>query len=345
MNDRLCSAAVGSSQAALLGSLSGHYWTLRDYVGTVLRPPEPPPSRPWTTELEDPEVGPIRLRGHLSEGSGELADHLLIVVHGITGCAESGYARRAAAVASKWGLACLRLNLRGADRSGEDFYHAGLTDDLHAVLLSADLDRFPAIHVLGYSLGGHVALRFATEVEDPRVRSVAAVSAPLDLSGCAAALDRTSSGLYRRRILKGLAEVYSRVAERREVPVDVAQIREVRSIREFDGLTVVPRFGFADVDDYYTRMSVGPLLQSLRRPALLAYGAADPLVPEATLEPYLRRPIERLSVWRISPGGHVGFPPAANRGQSGPPGVESQLISWSLSVSAEESATGLSSVG
>src|SRR5688572_33453680 len=39
--------------------------------------------------------------------------------------------------------------------------------------------------------------------------------------------------------------------------------RRARTLRELDRLTVVPRFGFADPEDYYRRASVGPLLADL----------------------------------------------------------------------------------
>lgn len=305
--------------------LSGHLWTIRGYLRDALRPPVVPASRVWTTQVEDEKVGEIALTGRLSENGEE---SLLVVVHGIAGCSESGYSRRAAAAAASAGLACLRLNLRGADRSGEDFYHAGLTADLHAALASRELAGFRSVSVLGYSLGGHVALRFATEACDPRVRAVAAVSSPLDLSACATSFDTVASSLYRRKILKELSGIFTRVAARRPVDVSPERLRRVRSLREFDGLTVVPRFGFADVEDYYGSMSVGPLLAGLRIPALLVVGVSDPLVPLETLLPYLEPPPARLAVRYLDPGGHVGFPSDASLGVEAPTGLENQSVSW-----------------
>lgn len=65
--------------------------------------------------------------------------------------------RRAARVAEAAGLDSLRLNLRGADRMGEDGYHAGLTADLAAALASPELADYRSVGVLGFSLGGHPA--------------------------------------------------------------------------------------------------------------------------------------------------------------------------------------------
>ena len=53
-----------------------------------------------------------------------------MIVHGLGGSATSYYARKAALAAAHAELDSLRLNLRGADRGGADYYHAGLTEDL-----------------------------------------------------------------------------------------------------------------------------------------------------------------------------------------------------------------------
>ena len=68
----------------------------------------------------------------------------------------------------------MRFNMRGADRSGEDVYHAGTTEDLRAMLRSPALARFRRIHVIGFSLGGHILIRWATEPDrDPPLPPVA----------------------------------------------------------------------------------------------------------------------------------------------------------------------------
>jgi predicted alpha/beta-fold hydrolase len=304
---------------------AGHFWTLASYLRNFVRRPEPPPSRAWQLAVEDPEVGEIRLSGRFSERPG---GRLVVVIHGIAGCSESAYAVRIAAAANAAGFSCLRLNMRGADRSGEDFFHAGLTSDLHAVLGSFEPARFDSLYVVGFSLGGHVALRAATQEVDPRLVSVAAVCAPLDLGACADAFDRPSCWPYRRRVLAELSSMVEAVASRRPVAVPPERVREARSLREFDGLTVAPRFGFADAEDYYRQMSVGPVLGGLRVPALLVTSFSDPLVPISTMTPYLSAPPPILDVRLQDAGGHVGFPPGMRLLESGAPGLESQLVEW-----------------
>jgi predicted alpha/beta-fold hydrolase len=110
--------------------------------------------------LVDPDVGPVQLSGRLREHPG--ATTLLLVVHGLGGSASSHYAIPAAVAADAEGISCLRLNLRGADRNGSDFYHAGLTADLRATVAGLPA-RYERVFLLGYSMGGHLALRYAAE--------------------------------------------------------------------------------------------------------------------------------------------------------------------------------------
>lgn len=235
-----------------------HLWTLGPRLRHAVRPRPNPGSVPWETVVEDPKIGPVRLTGRLRELPG---DELLILVHGLGGSTDSHYMLRGAEAAEAAGLSCLRLHLRGADRRGEDFYHAGLTADLHAALASPEAARFRRIHLLGYSLGGHVALRLATEPADPRLVSVAAVCSPVDLARSADEIDAPGLGLYRWYLLRSLADIYRQVAARRPVSYPVEKAGEIRFIREWDDKIVAPRHGFAGASDYYARRA---LLRSCR---------------------------------------------------------------------------------
>jgi len=307
-------------------TLRGHLWTVAPHLLQRFRRDGDPHARPWTTVLEDPTVGPLRLSGFLHEPVRARA--LLVVVHGLGGSASSHYAVRAARAAKAAGLACLRLSLRGADGSGEDFYNAGLTEDLRAAVESPEAQRYEALLVLGYSLGGHLALRYAVGQPDPKVRAVAAVCAPLDLKLSQEAIDRPGLALYRHYLLGNLRRLMAAVEARRELPVPLSMLRTVRTLREWDRQTVVPRFGFASPEDYYARASVSPHLARLRMPALLVAAEADPMVPPAALRPSLAAEHGALKVRWVSRGGHVGFPADLDLGFAASPGLESQVLAW-----------------
>ncbi|MCG8456345.1 MAG: hypothetical protein MI919_08685, partial [Holophagales bacterium] len=169
-------------------ALSGHYWTVWSLWRNRRRAGVPPAWSPWRASVEDPWLGQVPLTGKLAaaaRGEREAAAHggaLIVLVHGLGGCSDSLYLLRAARVCHRLGLSSLRLDLRGSDREGHDIYHAGLSSDLAVALASEDLRPFGEIYLLGFSVGGHVVLRFATEVDDPRVKAVSAVCSPLDLA-------------------------------------------------------------------------------------------------------------------------------------------------------------------
>lgn len=308
--------------------LRAHAWSVAPtMIHRVLRL-KAPPAEPWETTLQDPVAGVVHLTGRLSRKGG--SKRLLIVVHGLGGSHASFYAVRAAREARQIGLDCLRLNLRGADRSGEDYYHAGLTEDLDAALASPPLRSYETISILGYSLGGHMALRYATLAPDPRVQSVAAVCAPLDLDRCCTALDRPEMWLYRRYLLAGLNRIYARVAQRRPVPTPPGQASRIRTLRAWDEAVVAPRHGFASAQDYYSKASVGPRLGQLAVRCLLVAAEHDPMVPLHTLRPWLDQASPSLEFQLARQGGHVGFPWSLDLKQDAPLGLEPQVMGWLL---------------
>jgi predicted alpha/beta-fold hydrolase len=317
--------------ASLVDTLAGHYWTIAPALRHRARPVSGPAAEPWSLELEDPKVGRVRLRGLLRERAD--ASAAVVVVHGLGGTTGTHYCVAAANAAEAAGVSCLRVALRGADRDGEDLYHGGQAEDLHAVLGSTALARYTRLYVLGFSLGGHITLRYALDgaLHDPRVRAVAAVCAPLDLELGAQHIDSPSAYVYRRHVLTGLKAMYEALARRRAVATPLSRVLAVRTIRQWDELTVVPRYGFSSVARYYQEMSVGPQLHRLALPALLVQHPLDPMVPAWTYRGHLARPLPKLELRALPAGGHVGYPPGVDLGEPGPLGVEAQALSWLLS--------------
>lgn len=304
--------------------LGGHLWTIAPEVRDRLRPLRAPASEPWSVVLDDARVGAVRVGGRVRHEPG--AQTLLLIVHGLGGSSESPYVRRAAVAAAALGWSTLRIDLRGADRGGEDVYHAGLYEDLVAVLAERSLARYSKVLVLGYSLGGHVTMRLALASADPRVKAVAAVCAPLDLGASTTAFDRRRVWLYRSHVLRSLKATVRAVVERRgsDLGWDLPAIMKVKAIREWDARVVVPRHGFADVDDYYARASAGPRLGELAIPALYIGAMHDPMVPAFAIEPSLARANDLLEVRWMERGGHVGFPDSAFAEGS----VEASALAW-----------------
>ena len=264
-----------------------------------------------------------------AEPPGGEADTLVLIVHGLGGSERSYYALRAARAAARAGLASLRMNHRGADRRGADSYHAGLTDDVRAVLATPSLARFTTVLLLGFSMGGHVSFRLLAEGDvDERVKALGAVCAPVDLRAGADEIDQPKGKFYRTNVLNGLREILGAVATRSDhLPLGPREARRIGTLRAWDERVVAPRFGFRNADDYYARMAAGPVLDRIRRPTLAVVAEQDPMVYTHVVRPWFDAAPNVRTVYSAR-GGHVGFPPDTNLGLGGEGAVEDQVIHW-----------------
>lgn len=312
----------------LAGVLGGHAWTLLADARHRVRPVEVPASKAWSLDVSDGTGGKTRLRGLFASSPAQR--EAVLIVHGLGGSSGSGYCRGLARAAADRGWSSLRIDLRGADGEGEDVYHAGLAQDLRAALQSPELASYEALYVVGVSLGGHVTLRLALEPLD-RLAAVVALSAPLDLAASGQAIDRRRAFFYRHHVLGGLKDSYRAVVKRHgsgpRVPSPLETVEAVRTIRDWDRAVVVPRFGFADVEDYYSSMSVAPHLRELCCPALYVGSPFDPMVPGSAVLPSLTAAGDSLRTVMLERGGHVGLP-APKLSKDAPPTLPAQLLAW-----------------
>ena len=138
----------------------------------------------------------------------------VVLVPGLTGCEASRYVLQSAGAWLASGAPVVRLNLRGSPpgRSvARGHYHMDRVRDLaDACLAVADLDpgiRDRGIAIVGFSLGGALALRLASAPYLPAmVKTVVAVSAPLDLAAAADRIARPRNRLYERWLLARLRQ-------------------------------------------------------------------------------------------------------------------------------------------
>ncbi len=306
--------------------LSGHLWTVGPKLKHALVDRKPPPSRAWRRRVGQWDGEPVYVTGRYR--ARPEADTLVVVVHGLGGCTDSDYAVGAARQIERAGHASLRLALRGADRSGDDLYHGGLYQDVAAAVTDPTFACYERIFVVGYSLGGHIALRAALEVDAPRLAGVAAVCSPLDLGRAQQAIDAPSRRPYRMYLLHELRQMYRTLARRHTPPTPVARVERAQTLREWDALTVVPRFGFRNVDDYYRTASVGGRLDRLERPALLVAARHDPLIFPDAIESAAPPNASNFEINWVHRGGHVFFPADLDLGYGGPRGLVPQILTW-----------------
>lgn len=275
--------------------------------------------------FHDSVRGDIAITGRIGPEFG--GDEMLVAVHGLGGHVGSYYMGRVMAAAERAGISGARMNMRGADRGGDDIYHGGLSQDIGTFLGSPEFAQVKRFYLIGYSLGGHLALAYAAGDHDPRLAAVASVCAPLDFESSARTIDTRASTMYRGHLLRGLKQSFRAAAERAAYHTPVAQVNSIRFVREWDEVVVAPRFGFESAEEYYARVSVGSRLHAIRTPTLMLVADGDPMVRLSTLLPSLERP-GVVHVVRTPVGGHVGFPERINLGLGSTGNVDDQLIDW-----------------
>jgi predicted alpha/beta-fold hydrolase len=279
----------------------------------------------WEQPGLDQHGVPMSLSGAIAHADER---RLLVVLHGLGGSIGSRYMARALDAALARGVSCLLLNARGAGDASGNVAHAGLIEDLALALTAESLASYRQIYLLGYSMGGHVALRYACHDPDPRVQSVVALCSPLDLRASMQAFDRRALTPYRRYVLEGLVQGFARYAESGRTPISLSEAKRIRHFFEWDERVIAPAFGFESAFAYYDQCSAARTLGSLKVPALYVGARQDPMVPYATVAEALEGAAKTLSTVWAEPGGHLAFP--ARFSLAGPTElpIEAQCLSW-----------------
>ncbi|WP_165232941.1 YheT family hydrolase [Aquisphaera insulae] len=238
-------------------------------------------------------------------------DPAALLIHGLGSCAKAPYVVRVARRLFRLGVRVVRMNLRGA---GEGFglargiYHAGRTEDVRRTVawLAARATGSP-IALVGFSLGGNLALKLAGEAAAdpvPGLDCVLAANPPIDLAASAAQIGRPSNRLYDWNFtawLKGqVGRLHARFPELG--PPDLAG---VRSVRQFDHRYTAPRNGFSSADDYYGRSSARPWISRATVPGLVVHAEDDPFIPAGSFAGAEFPASIELDL--IRHGGHLGY--------------------------------------
>ena len=272
-----------------------------------------------------PQNEELRIRAHHGAFAGAVhaegwyqpsRARAVVVVHGIGGDAGSRYVVRASVALYRAGLHVVRMSMRGAGtsvQSAPSLYHAGLTEDLGAVVRTVLADpRVSDVVVLAFSGGGNVALKLAGELGEEAPSGLAAivsVSAPLDYTTVGPHMDALSRLPYRFHVLRGLvrqAQDFARLYPER-AGYDVARLRRLGSFRDYDSNVIVPAYGFASVDDYWEQAGAKSWVSSISVPTLVLHAHDDPMVPGAMVRKSLVFASHAVEVEMSAQGGHIGW--------------------------------------
>jgi len=208
----------------------------------------------------------------------------VILVHGLEGSSDSQYIVGNASRMWAAGLNVVRMNMRncgGTESLTPTLYHSGLSGDVRTVMEFVihkfGVDR---VALVGYSMGGNLALKLAGELgaSQPALRAVVGVSPALDLGPSADALHLPSNLLYERRFRAALLKRFRRKAMLFPRCYDPAHADGVKSLRQFDENITAFYSGFAGASDYYYRAAAARVIQTIAVPTLVLHALDDPFI-------------------------------------------------------------------
>jgi predicted alpha/beta-fold hydrolase len=232
----------------------------------------------------------------------------IVMVHGLEGSGEAGYIESLAAAALRSGYAAHRFHMRtcgGTQHLSPTLYHAGLTGDLAAVLrIFRQEGRAPAF-VVGFSLGGNVAMKLAGEFGDSAaelMRGVCGVSAPLDLEASARRIAAFDNRLYELRFVRKMRRRLLSTGR-----YGTADLAGLDSLLAIDDHITAPSFGLRTAHNYYRTQSAIGYVERIRVPALLIQSKDDTFVPWRILEHPAVRGNPLIQTVLTQHGGHLGF--------------------------------------
>jgi len=285
----------------------GHAQTLAGFL--LPTPNHPYGATKHTVTLPDDDVVILHDDRPASWREG---DRTALMLHGLSGCHQSGYMVRIAAKLNDRGVRTFRMDLRtcGAGRGLSRYpYHAGRSEDALAALGRVrELCPSSPTTAVGFSLGGNVVLKLLGEKPDALPASLdsgVAVNPPIDLQASAERLDRPNARLYDRHFVNQLLD---HVAHSRESANDLAELfreRRPRGVYQFDDFYTAPLCGFGTAANYYAKCSSAQFISHIQRPTLIVMSRDDPMIPVESFE--LLAPSDTVKTCLTDHGGHLGY--------------------------------------
>lgn len=295
------------------GLSSGHVITVYAWAHRRTYPGLPSPERRLIRVSPDTQV-----RADCYWQPDRAGSLTVVGLHGLEGSSESHYMRGLAHKGLRRGWNVVLLNHRncgGTEHLTPGLYHSGLSaDPLTAISDLVAREGLPRVSVVGYSLGGNLTVKLASELAGSPglpIISAVAVCPTIDLTACADALERRQNLLYQWNFLSSLKARMRRKATLFPGQFDLRPLRHIHSLRKFDDTYTAPLNGFGTSERYYHLASAVRGISRITIPTMIIAAEDDPFVPatQFTSDPVRGNTHVRVNLQRH--GGHCGFVAAA----------------------------------
>jgi uncharacterized protein len=292
------------------GLSNGHVQTI---VGDIY----PRPAFQLACSADEVVVDPrdnsrVLCHSHWQPGEDAGSRLTIVMVHGLEGSSDSGYIRGIAIRAWKAGCNVVRMNMRncgGTDALTPTLYHSGLSGDVGAVVEHYTRQRgLQRVALVGYSMGGNLALKLAGEWgHRTPLCAVATVCPAIDLAVSSDALHSPGNRFYEWHFLRRLIRRYRIKAALFPDIYTSNGIGPIRSLREFDDKIVARYCGFRDASDYYYRAASARVLDRIAVPTLVLRALDDPFIRLTAETKVTIEANPRITLVETKHGGHCAF--------------------------------------
>jgi uncharacterized protein len=237
-----------------------------------------------------------------------------IIVHGLEGSSNSQYVVGNSSKLWRAGCNVVRMNMRncgGTEALSPTLYHSGLSNDVLAVMnFFVTKYGLQSISLIGYSMGGNLALKLAGELDataPATLRSVIGVSPALDLGLSADALHLPQNRLYELKFLYHLLRRFRRKAVLFPRAYDRNRATGIHSLRQFDDRITALYSGFTGADDYYYRAAAARVLDCIAVPTLILHALDDPFIRFTQPSREIINANPNITLIESQHGGHCAF--------------------------------------
>jgi len=243
------------------------------------------------------------------------SDNIVIIIHGLEGSSSSNYMQTVTETLNNANIDVVAFNMRGC--SGEpnrllSSYHSGKTEDLLRVIQFLENNyNYHQIHIVGYSLGGNLTIKFMGEFANKMPKSVfsaVGISVPCDLKGSVEAISKVENRIYMNGFLKTLKAKAKQKSEKfPEANISLLDINKAKDFYVFDDLFTAPINGFIDADDYWQKSSCKQFIKYINLPTMLISAKDDPFLNEDCFPIQESIANDYFTFLQTEYGGHLGF--------------------------------------
>jgi predicted alpha/beta-fold hydrolase len=236
---------------------------------------------------------------------------IVVILHGLEGSVNSHYAKGMMTAVKKNNWIGVVIHFRGCsgrpNRQAKS-YHSADTRDL-TYLTPLLVQQYPnaPLFLIGFSLGGNVAVNYLADVPNNPYQAAVIICAPLDLASCSKKVNEGISKIYQKYLLDMLKNSALIKYENQQITtLSPEKINKISTLWQFDEEITAPLNNFKDAADYYHQASGKHKLNNIEQPCLVIHAADDPFMcHQDIIKLNITSPNIHFEISQY--GGHVGF--------------------------------------